>query len=218
MNTAIQVAYHTLALAADFNANTDHVFKLFDTLSATVPPEIVEQEASKMIQANSGLKEMYESLNPKYITLPYDLEALNNLPGGTLGKMYANHMIENNFNPEFYLHHDISKPSLWLFDRANKTHDIWHVATGFDASPEGEIGLNSFYLAQRPAADYALINISGILSSLKSGNPQDIDKMTQAISAGYRQGKEANPLIGVKWEDIWDKQIHEIRKDLNITI
>lgn len=216
MNTAIQAAYHTLALGADFSANTNHVFKLFDTLASAMPQEIVEQESIKMIQANQGLKEMYESRNPKYISTPYDLEALNNLLEGTLGKTYAAHMIENNFNPEFYLHHDISKPSSWLFDRANKTHDIWHVVTGFDTSAEGEIGLNSFYLAQRPAADYALINISGILSSLKSGNPQDIDKMTQAISIGYQQGKKANPLIGVKWEDMWDKQLSEVRHDLNI--
>ncbi|MBW4600534.1 MAG: hypothetical protein KME29_13290 [Calothrix sp. FI2-JRJ7] len=82
------------------------------------------------------------------------------------------------------------------------------------SSAEGEIALNSFYLAQRPAADYALINISSILSSLKSGNPQDIDKMTQAISIGYQKGKNANPLIGIKCEDMWDKQLSEVINDL----
>jgi ubiquinone biosynthesis protein COQ4 len=216
MNIPIQVAYHTLALGADFNANTDHVFKLFDTLADGLPSEIVEQESLKMIQANPGLKEMYESGDPKYITTPYDLEALNKLPEGTLGKMYATHMIEHNFDPEFYPHHGTSKPSLWLYDRAAKTHDIWHVASGFDTSAEGEVALNNFYLAQRPAADYAFINISGILSSLKSGNPDDIDKMTQAISLGYQKGKQASLFIGVKWEDMWERQLVEIRKDLNI--
>ncbi len=32
--------------------------------------------------------------------------------------------------------------------RIRKTHDLWHVLTGFDTSVEGEIGLQSFYLAQ----------------------------------------------------------------------
>ncbi len=218
MNIPIQVAYHTLALGADMNANTNHVFKLFDTLAESAPSDVVEQESLKMIQANSGLKEMYESADPKYITTPYDLEALNKLPEGSLGKMYATFMIERNFDPEFYPHKGTSKPSLWLYDRAGKTHDIWHVASGFDTTPEGEVALNSFYLAQRPDAQYAFINISGILHSLKSGNPQDIDKMTQAISTGYQRGKQASLFIGVKWEDMWDRQISEIRKDLNILI
>ncbi len=40
--------------------------------------------------------------------------------------------------------------------------------------------------------------------------------MTQAISLGYQKGKQASLFIGVKWEDMWERQLVEIRKDLNI--
>jgi ubiquinone biosynthesis protein COQ4 len=218
MNTAIQAAYHTLALGADFNANTVHVFKLFENLASSLPPAILEQESLKLIQSDSGLKEMYQSQDAKFISTPYDLEFLSKLSEGTLGREYASHMICNNFSTDIYPTYDTSKPAFWLFERANKTHDIWHVVTEFDTSTEGEIALNNFYLAQRPVPDYALINIAGILSSLKSGNPLDIDKMTQAISNGYQRGKQAKSLVGVKWEDIWHRSLSEIRKELNIVI
>jgi ubiquinone biosynthesis protein COQ4 len=218
MNIAIQAAYHTLALGANFSANTAHVFQLFETLAASQTPEVLEQESLKIIHSNSGLEEMYKSQEAKYISKPYNLEALSQLPSGTLGKEYASHMIGNNFSSDIYPRYDTSRASFWLFERANKTHDIWHVVTGFDTSSEGEIALNNFYLAQRSAPDYALINISGILSSLKSGNPLDIDKMTQAISDGYQLGKKAKSLIGVKWEDMWDKQLSKIKQELNVVI
>ena len=211
----LQLASHVLALGSDFDNNTSHVFELLKLQYAAMPTEILETESKKAIEYDKGLKEMYD-LGLEFMSKPYDLNELSQLPDETLGKAYSKHMLDGDLKPDLYKPHLDLTPSVWLFDRATITHDIWHVVCGFDTSVEGEIGINSFYLGQRPDPAYAFINIAGILSAVSQNNPKNIDSITDAIARGYKMGKNASSLLSVKWEDIWDKPLLTVRKELNI--
>ncbi len=80
----------------------------------------------------------------------YDLAILDACPAGSLGKTYAEHMRRYGLKP-----FDIS-PAYQDLARQHaqgvryiKTHDLFHVLTGFDTSLAGEIGVLYFTAAQK---------------------------------------------------------------------
>jgi ubiquinone biosynthesis protein COQ4 len=98
--------------------------------------------------------------------------------------------------------------------RLRQTHDIWHVITGFDINVPDEIGLKAFELAQtrRPVA--GVLVTGGFIKSFLSSN--DVNAMLTAIGKGYRMGLQAQPLLAQKWEDQWEKPLHELQAELGI--
>jgi ubiquinone biosynthesis protein COQ4 len=145
--------------------------------------------------------------------IPY-LEALKLLPPGTLGREYAEFVIRNGFDPNFFRKMDIQDVSSYLLLRLRQTHDIWHVITGFDVNVPDEIGLKAFELAQtrRPVA--GVLVTGGFIKSFLSS--KDVNIMIAAIGRGYRMGLQAQPLLAQKWEDQWEKPLIEIRTELGI--
>ncbi|NJN23330.1 MAG: hypothetical protein HC810_01565 [Acaryochloridaceae cyanobacterium RL_2_7] len=78
-----------------------------------------------------------------------DLEALRQLPEGTLGHAYAQHMQENGIYPLVIspdLQAEAHQDPFAL--RYTATHDIFHVLLGFDTSYAGEMGVFAFTVAQ----------------------------------------------------------------------
>jgi ubiquinone biosynthesis protein COQ4 len=68
---------------------------------------------------------------------------------GTLGKAYANHLVENNLerltiSPEV-VERLKNNPFAIVF---TQTHDLHHVLTGFDTSLAGEVGVAAFDMGQ----------------------------------------------------------------------
>jgi ubiquinone biosynthesis protein COQ4 len=145
--------------------------------------------------------------------LPY-LEALKRLPPGTLGREYAEFVVRHGFDPNFYRKMETNDISSYLLLRLRQTHDIWHVITGFDINVPDEIGLKAFELAQtrRPVA--GVLVTGGFIKSFLSSN--DVNAMLSAIGKGYRMGLQAQPLLAQKWEDQWEKPLHELQAELGI--
>lgn len=145
--------------------------------------------------------------------VPY-LEALKRLPPGTLGREYAEFVVRHGFDPNFYRKMETNDISSYLLLRLRQTHDIWHVITGFDINVPDEIGLKAFELAQtrRPVA--GVLVTGGFIKSFLSSN--DVNVMLAAIGKGYRMGLQAQPLLAQKWEDQWEKPLHELQAELGI--
>lgn len=90
--------------------------------------------------------------------------------------------------------------------------------TGFDTSPLDEFGLQAFYLGQYPSVVYFSIMLSGFLKALASKEPEYISKFMDTITAGYKMGRKAKPLTYVVWEDMWERNLADIRKEYNINL
>ena len=148
------------------------------------------------------------------------LESLLKLPPDSLGYVYATSLQANGLKPL-----DVD-PNLFSWERVNSdvtyieyryqiTHDLWHVVTGFDTTPLGELGLQGFYLAQfgLPSAIVALMG--GLMGSLVTA-PESLPILLQAIEQGWQMGKTANQLIAQKWEENWDKPVSQWQQELNI--
>jgi len=58
------------------------------------------------------------------------------------------------FDPDYYRKIDVQNDIDYVMMRIRQTHDIWHVVTGFDTHPLGEIAIKAVELSQthRPMA------------------------------------------------------------------
>jgi len=144
-----------------------------------------------------------------------DLEKLRQLPGDTLGRLYAEHIIENQLKPA-QPQPIAESDQQFLVNHTSETHDIWHVVTGCKTDILGEIQLEAFYVAQLEVTRFWLALLAKNL--LKSAL-YDLEISTQymeSLTEGWTLGKKAEPLFGIDWNTLWTIPIDQVRTSLNI--
>ena len=163
--------------------------------------------------ASEALEQMWQS---RFRAGHYDVEALARLPAHTLGGAYARHMKAHNLRPDFYKTAEPRHRMNYLRLRLRQTHDVWHVLTGFGIDEYGEIGLQGFYFGQFTSGYAALIGAAFILRSLLRGRLAEVEKLVDAFCEGYCNGKRAEPLLAVKWEELWGESMESLRLEYGI--
>ena len=170
-----------------------------DLLGAKVSPEVAAQ-----------LKEVV-GYHP-----PINLEKLSQYPQGSLGREYADHIVANHLQP-----FNIS-PDLEEVARCNVfalryvvTHDIFHVLLGFDTSYAGEIGVLAFAVAQNYSKSLKIsLGIAQLLYPILA--PQQVPAIFTNVKTGRELGKNAEFLLGHRFEEHWLDSITEVRKRLSL--
>ena len=157
--------------------------------------------------------EVRELMNSRYLAPAADVEVLAKLPEGTLGRAYADHIRHNGFDADYFRKFDVRSDLDWMLMRIRQTHDIWHVATGFDVGPYGELGLKAFELAQTHRPMAAVITTGGVIRYLMK-DPDGLAGCLEYIAFGFRLGTEAKPFLGVRWEDRWEEPLVDLRREL----
>jgi ubiquinone biosynthesis protein COQ4 len=143
-----------------------------------------------------------------------DLDALGRLPEGTLGRAYADFMRSRGITPEIFdgTPAEVADPRIaYAIQRIRQTHDLWHVVTGYETDPLGEIVLQAFMFAQVRAPSSGLLAVAGTLRGLRArpGLPRE-------VIAGYRRGRRAEPMPMFLWEDHWETPLATVRELLGI--
>lgn len=141
-----------------------------------------------------------------------DLEALSRLPEGTLGREYASFMRARGLEHDSLQLRTGEGDMDYVRNHLRETHDLWHVATGFDTDVAGELGLQAFYLAQFQGPLPVLLLAVGMLNTLLRGM-DDAERRLAAISRGYLLGKRARPLFGLRWAERWEQRLDALRAD-----
>jgi ubiquinone biosynthesis protein Coq4 len=160
-----------------------------------------------------GMRDSYEQ---RYLPQPADLGALLELPRGTLGRVFAEHMRAHSLDVVFYPKVDVVDEITYLSMRARQTHDILHVLTGFGTSVQDEIGLQAF--------GAALINspmsvgiIGGGLMRASVLEPWMQQAYLESTIRGYAMGQAAQPLVfAYRYEDNWARPLDDLRCELGI--
>ena len=144
-----------------------------------------------------------------------DLPALQRLPVGTLGRVFAEHMIAAGLDPAALP--DLPSPDARRFFRAHmyETHDIWHAVTGFSADPIGEVGLQAFYLAQIRGGLPPMLLAVGF-ARVAFFEREMAPTLMDAVARGWRMGNAAKPLFGTHWDELWTTPIADIRRHFGI--
>ena len=144
-----------------------------------------------------------------------ELTELRRLPEGTLGRTFADHMIAANLDPSALPTLSSDDPASFFRAHLYETHDIWHVVTGFGTDLVGELGLQAFYQAQIPGPLPSLLLAVGLLRSAIFDQTLTVPFM-EALARGWRMGKIARPLFGVRWDELWSVPLEDVRRQLGI--
>ena len=189
-------------------SNTDSVYDIEDGLY----PSAAMQLAVEFINTNPSNAQL---LQERYIAPAPDLEALLQYPQDSLGYCYASSLTEAGFDPAFYRAIAVQDDASYVLLRLRQTHDIWHLITGFGTNVAGELGLKAFELAQTRRPMALVLLTFGLLKALLK-TPDALANLLPVISHGYQLGLHTQPLFAQKWEEQWEKPLHQWQQELSI--
>ena len=144
-----------------------------------------------------------------------DLPRLRAMPAGSFGREVAAFMDARKLDPSALPHRPSPDDASWLRAHLYETHDIWHVATGFDTDVPGEVGLQAFYMAQFPAR-LAPILLAIVFTNTFLYKFDERDARMSELVRGWQLGKQAAPLLGVRWDQLWNVPLADVRARLGL--
>lgn len=185
--------------------------------------EVGDEEALKgfdsLALANPETPEM---LQDRYLSPTPDVAFLATLPDGTLGKEFERYLTDNGLDANLLresafipAHRKRGDDVGHLAERGFQLHDLFHVLTGFDTTPLGEVRVVSFTVAQTPAPYPAMIIASRPLQMVLY-KPELLPVVMDAITEGWALGRKAKSLLPVHWEDYWDRPLAELRAEYDL--
>ncbi|MFM7676438.1 MAG: Coq4 family protein [Synechococcus sp.] len=157
-----------------------------------------------------------ELLEQRYPPLQPDIGRLRHLPPGSLGRRYADLILSLGYDPEFFRPRDTSDPGRWLTQRIATTHDVHHVITGFGTEPEGENGVLTITATQIGFPGYVLLTTAGQLANFRF-QPERYERISRAVAHGAAIARQVPCLAAVRWEEGWEKPVHQWREELGLT-
>ncbi|QMW24421.1 Coq4 family protein [Sandaracinobacteroides saxicola] len=170
------------------------------------------------------LPDQREFVERHYFAEPLDLDGLAAYPAGTLGRDYHDFIVDNRLEKNIAINyrqfHEMLQASgqldrmpaelRYAIIRGFQVHDLLHVLTGYPATGPGEIALQAFCLAQIRFPYFAMW-MSVVTTRMTFLDPQQIVPMMDAISDGWRRGRQARNIQFAEWERMLDQPTAELR-------
>jgi len=195
-------------------ANPDDTDKVLELLSALNSGPLTRARVRRFLATPTG-KQLYDE-HRTIDSRTVDLDALAALPAGTLGHAYATFLRARGLTPEVF---DGAPPGFadpgwsYVVQRLRQTHDLWHVVTGCNTDPAGEVALQAFMFAQLRSPGNAVLALAGMLRILRRRLA-----IVSDVVAAYRAGKRARSLPLFSWEDHWATPLAEVRARLGLPV
>lgn len=184
---------------------------IVDLAGVFVPPQKLRRLTDSLWHIPSGAEALRE--RPRMGAV--DVAALRTLPPGTLGRAFADHLLENGLRvlPCLPAQTDTEYVRAHLLE----VHDVWHVLTGFSTQVAGELGVQAFSLAQLGSPFAAGILTGGLANTLLFAFSER-DVRMRAIVRGWLLGKRARPLFGGAWARMWERPLEEVRAAFGLEV
>ena len=198
--------YHAARVFNDVD-RLDDVIALAETLAG---PRLTQNMVKSIQRDPQGARALAEKPRVRV-----NLRELAALPEGTLGRAFADFMNENKLDPSSLPNRPANTEGEFVRAHLPETHDIWHVVTGFSPDAVGELGLQAFYMAQLPTPLSPALIALALLKTM--GTEEERIKVMDTIGRGWALGRQARPLFGVRWGELWERPLDEVRRELAIT-
>lgn len=183
------------------------------TLGETTGYYALKKIKQKMLDDPVGRQILSEE--PEINTNTLSIDYLGSLPDGTFGKKYWKFLSKNGFSPDARLPvHFVDDPELkYVMLRYRQTHDLFHAVLGMPPHMLGEVAVKWVEALQTGLPMCALGAFFGPLR-LKPKNRQQY--INTYLPWAIRVGNNAQFLMAVYWEKHWEKNLDELRAELNI--
>jgi ubiquinone biosynthesis protein Coq4 len=220
MSNAIDPAFARLFMASATDFNAYGVHRLFNDWWATAPADAIE----KYVAAIESHPEQGRHAAARWLADPVSIDRMTACAPGTLGAAWGAFMIDNDLVERLaqgYRDYHDELAATGMLDRlppvlAHKvlrgyqTHDLHHVLTGLPPTPFGELALQAFQLAQT-RFPYAALWISVVTTHMTLVDPWMIGPAMDAITTGWRMGRETPSIQYVAFETMLDEPLVDVR-------
>lgn len=213
--TRVRVGIQTLLVLKDDPSNPLAGAMINDCFDL----EVYEQMLSYMRESVSGRRILEE--RPSLESGDVDLDALAELPQGTLGRAFAQYFIDNKITP-FSTTQPINSEVDYISKRYRETHDLYHLVTGYGTDVMGEMELQAFAMGNLGIRSPMLILPFGLVgmympASFVGAAEGPIERVlpgayVRQLRAAYRRGAAAPPLITIRFEDHWESPVAALRE------
>uniref|UniRef100_A0A0K8VCQ8 Ubiquinone biosynthesis protein COQ4 homolog, mitochondrial n=1 Tax=Bactrocera latifrons TaxID=174628 RepID=A0A0K8VCQ8_BACLA len=154
---------------------------------------------------------------PRINTHAVDMNHLRTLGENTLGRVYVKFLDDNKVTPDSRMEvRFIADPMLaYVMTRYRECHDLVHTVLGMPTNMLGEVAVKWV-----EALNNGLPMCYGgaIFGAMRLRPKQRKEYVSRYLPWALENGKKMQPLMPVFWEERWEQDIGELRKELNITI
>lgn len=195
--------------------DTGQVFEIMGALNG----DSTARNYRRLLESPQGGRLAYERV--ELASRLMDDAWLDGFAPGTVGAAYRQFVRSENLSAEGLAEIsrrkrpvDVAHPYAWFGRRTRDIHDIWHILSGYHRDGLGEACLVAFSYAQTRSLGWALIAIGAALRPRPSEGAGSA--VRRAIWQGYRNGKAADWLLGVDYEQLMAEPLEAARARLNI--
>jgi len=186
---------------------------IIDLARVLAPPTAMRRVVERLMQSPTTARAFIE--RPRVGLLP--LARMRALPEGTLGRVFADHLAQNNLDPSALPYREAHTDEDYVRAHMLESHDIWHVLTGFSTDVAGELGVQAFSLAQL-GSPFALGILTGGMANTLLYAFSERDARMQALTRGWVLGRQARPVFGAPWRELWEVPLVDVRQHFGLDL
>ncbi|MBA3539446.1 MAG: hypothetical protein H0T79_07430 [Deltaproteobacteria bacterium] len=172
-------------------------------------------ELQELMRSPSGLRMLEQ--RPELSSEHVDYAWLRTLPASTLGGAYVRHLDTNKLTADYQAAatRHVDDPELaYLMRRFRQTHDVWHALLGLGITGHEEVTIHWFSYGQLRLPVSGLIMVFGTMKHLVL--ERRWPALRHSLLEAYRAGRDASPLLGVIWEEMWQEPLARVRERFRI--
>lgn len=154
---------------------------------------------------------------PELCSDQVDYDWLAQLPEGTLGRAYSDHLVKNGLSADYQAAATryIDDPEMaYLMRRFRQTHDVWHALIELGTNGHEETIIHAFSWGQLRLPVSAMVIVGGTLKHIIG--ERRWGALRHALREAYENGRDAAPLITVYWERMWEEPLSDVRARYNV--
>ena len=193
---------------------TEQVFVITEAMSGGQPRRLLR----RIRRDPEGQRLLRE--RPLFDPSTCDMDALLALPEGSFGRTFAEWMRLNDFTPGLMDRESRAEdPDLaYLGTRLTQVHDFWHVLSGYNRDPSGELGVLMFGWAQMRSYGIGYILGTVLWRSLREAWRQGrvASPLAPWLWRAFRAGRRARFLAPLVLEDLFPLPLDTVRSTLGI--
>ncbi|KAJ5930650.1 hypothetical protein N7466_006143 [Penicillium verhagenii] len=179
---------------------------------ATATPYFIYRLRNAMLSDPTGRRILRDRprITSETLKLPY----LRTLPENSVGREYAKWLDREGVSPDTrdQVQYIDDEECAYVMQRYRECHDFYHAVTGLPIFVEGELALKALEFLN------TLLPMTGLsLFAFVRMKPAEKERfLSLHLPWAVRNGLQSKELINVYWEEVLEKDVDELRVELNI--
>lgn len=179
---------------------------------ATATPYFIYRLRDAMLSDPTGRRILRD--RPRITSETLQMSYLRALPENSVGRAYAKWLDREGVSPDTrdQVQYIDNEECAYVMQRYRECHDFYHAVTGLPIFVEGELALKALEFLN------TLLPMTGLsLFAFVRMKPAEKERfLSLHLPWAVRSGLGSKELINVYWEEVLEKDVDELRRELNI--